>query len=196
MLTAIQNSDREGIRSYTINLENSNKGCYISNFLAYLDIEKSGNIQLSLNIPQEIQTVEIMKEYQGEYELFRKFSPGNQSLFKFKDDDLFPGLSTYFTKLEVANGNEYYSDTLSFFYTDKNTIIVFPNPVMDDYVNILNDYPGSTLRLINENGAFISQYEIESTLDFIDISNLRKGLYLFQLWHENKVVGSGKIIKL
>ncbi len=186
----------EGNKTFTINVENKNAGCYLTNFLVFLDQNDVANIQLNLNVPFQIEEVIISKEFQQSTETFQQFSPGNQSAFLFEDKDLKPGIYYYSTELKINSGETIYSDTLSLFYTDNNTVIAFPNPVQDNFVNILNNYPGGILQLINSKGSVVKAYDLVNIIEPIELTGLEKGVYLFRIIYDDKVVNSGRIVRL
>lgn len=185
-----------GLKSYTINYKNINKGCYLDNFLAFLDVDKFANIQLTVNVPDDIEEISIYKKSKEALALYNRFPPEGKNNFTFQDYDLVPGRYSYFTQLSLKNGKSIYSDTLNLYYTDEKTVIVFPNPVKDDFVRILNDYSGAILYLIDDKGRFIKQYDLVNTLDDLDLSGLRQGVYIFRIFFDGNAVNSGKIIRL
>ena len=182
------------LRSYTLNTENASKGCYLDGFLAFIDINKQANIQLSLNAPWDIEEVKIMKQYHEKIAPLQLFKPDARS-YEFKDDELKPGYTSYWTELSLSGGGSVFSDTLGLFYTDQNTVIVFPNPVQEDFISVLNEFPGGTLQLYSEKGALIKEYELEYVVEDLDLTGLTAGVYLFRIAHEGRFVNSGKIIR-
>lgn len=186
----------DGLKSFTINAENKNAGCYLTSFLAFLDVDGIGNIRLSLNVPFQIDEVIINKEFEQSSEVFQQFSPGNQSDFIFEERDLTPGIYYYSTELKINSGETIYSDTLSMFYTDDNTVIAFPNPVEDNFVNILNSYPGGIFQLLDTKGSVIKNYDLVNIVEPIELTGLEKGVYLFRIIYEDKVVNAGRIVRL
>ena len=186
----------EGLKSFAINIENKNTGCYLTDFLVLLDEDGVANIRLGLNVPFQIDEVVINKEFQLSSEVFQQFIPGNQPSFLFKDDDLTPGIYYYSTQLKTMNGELINSDTLSLFYTDDNTAIAFPNPVEGNVVNILNNYPGGVLQIVDSKGAVIKNYDLVNTVEPIELAGITKGVYIYRILFEDKVVNSGRIIRL
>ena len=191
-----QKDGLEGLKSFSINAENQNAGCYITSFLALLDVDGVGNVRLTLNVPFQIEEVIINKEFEQSSSVFQQFSPGNQSSFVFEDRELSPGIYYYSTQLQTNSGEIIYSDTLSLFYTDDNTVIAFPNPVEDNFVNILNNYPGGTLQLLDTKGALIKNYDLVNIVESIELTGLEKGVYVFKIIYKDKIVNSGRIVRL
>lgn len=185
-----------GIRSYAIDYGNQNAGCYLRSFLALLEPGDYVSIDLSVNLPGDIEEVIIYKEFQEGLEIFQQFSPGTENLFDFQDYDLEPGRYVYTVQLNLKNGDVITSDSIEVFYTDKNTVMAFPNPVTYNTVNILNNYPGGTLQLINAKGEVINTFELVNTVENIDLTGFQKGMYLYRIMYEDKVVASGRIIRL
>lgn len=186
----------EGSKSFTINVENKNAGCYLTNFLVFLDQDDIANIQLSLNVPYQINEVIISKEFLHTTKIFKQFSPGNQSNYLLEDSELKPGIFYYSTQIETLNGETILSDTLSLVYTDDKTVIAFPNPVQSNFINILNNYPGGILQLLDAKGAVIKNYDLVNIIEPIDLTGLEKGIYIFRIIYEDKVVNSGRIVRL
>lgn len=191
-----QTGGLEGLKSFSINVENKNAGCYLTSFLAFLDMDGVGNIKLSLNLPFQIDEVFITKEFQESSSIFQQFSPGNQSDFIFEDRVLNPGIYYYSTELKINSGETIYSNTLSLFYTDDDTIIAFQNPVEGNFVNILNNYPGGIFQLLDAKGSVIKNYDLVNIVEPIELTELEKGVYIFRIIYEDKVVNSGRIVRL
>ena len=187
---------RTGLRSYAINYEDNNKGCYLNNFLAFLAEDGLVKVQLSVNLPQDIGEITIRKEQYGSGQMFVEFQPGSTSYFEFEDEDIRPGQLAYSTQLILNKGTVIHSDTLSLFFTDENTVIVFPNPTYEDFVSVLNDFPGGSLQLLDSKGTFVRTYELVNMVDHIDLTGLRSGTYLFRILYKGETVYSGKMIRM
>lgn len=193
----LQSENLQGLRSFAVNYEDRNQGCYLTNFLAFLNIDGSATIQLSVNVPFDIERVEILKEFDGIQNSFHEFVPGKETSFEFQDIDLRPGRYTYQAQLKLASGEIILSDALSLFYTDKSTVIAFPNPVInDDFINILNDYIGGILQLVDNRGNFIKDYDLVSAVEELDLTGINKGTYHYRIIHEERIVDTGRIIRL
>lgn len=187
----------EGLRSFSVNYENRNQGCYITNFLAFLDTEDFINIELSINVPFEIEQISIWRLSDGTSEIFKLFSTTNEVSFSFEDHNLKPGQYTYYADLLLNDGRHILSNEHSLFYTDKSTVFAFPNPVInDDFLNILNDYPGGSLQLIDGKGTFVKSFELVNTVEEINLYGLKKGLYTYRIIFESEIVHSGRISRL
>ena len=195
-LKPVQTPGMDGLRSYAVNYENRNQGCYITNFLAYLDADPFVNIRLSVNVPHEIQSIVILKAFRGVQEVWQQFSPGGNTFFAFEDHDLMPGMYSYTAQLTLQDGRVVPSETISLYYTEGNTIIVFPNPVQDNFVNIVNVYPDGEFQLIDMKGSFVRSYVLGNYVDTLDLTGLTQGIYLFRIIYDGRIVNSGKIIVL
>ena len=187
----------EGLRSFSLNYENGKKGCYITNFLANLDVEDFINIVLNVNVPYQIDQITIFRESDQGIEIYKQFAPINQTNFLFEDHNLKPGFYTYYAELKLTDGNVINSSRQSLFYTDKSTVISFPNPVLaDGILNILNDYPGGLLQLIDSKGNFIKSFDLVNTVEEINLYGLKKGIYIYHIIFENQIVHTGRLARL
>jgi len=192
----IQANGLKSLQSFTIDVINRNQGCFLTNFLVFLDPDGFANIQMDVNVPYEINEITILKTFHSTENVLEQFSPGSETHFSIEDNDLTPGNYQYSTQLLLNNGATIFSDTLTLFYTDDKTVIVYPNPVQADFVNILNAFPGGKLQLINQQGQTIKYYDLVNMVEPIDLVGISKGVYVFRILFEEKIVSSGKIIRL
>jgi hypothetical protein len=187
----------EGLRSFATNYSNQSKGCYLESFFVRLADDAFADISMEVNAPYEIDNISIMKSHDNEVETIQSFNPGAEREFLFTDAYTKAGVYFYNTELLLQNGGLIRSDTLEIYYTSEENVVVFPNPLVDeDYINILNDNTGGQIHLIDSQGNQVVSFDLVSNIETLDLSELRKGVYLFRVVHEGRIVSSGKIVRL
>lgn len=75
-----------------------------------------------------------------------------------------------------------------------NTIKVFPNPSTGELIVLSADEREKELKVCNTNGKEVFRIRFNEERQFIDLSGLPKGLYLFQVFSENEPVDQIKIV--
>ncbi|MCB0497331.1 MAG: S8 family peptidase [Cyclobacteriaceae bacterium] len=191
-----QSTHFEGLRSYAINYANQNKGCYLTNFLATLNVNNFVTIELSINVPYEIDEITIFKTFENKTTTLELFTPGNSTYFNILDYDLEPGQQTYKAELKLLDGSVISSQEISLFYTDENTVSAFPNPTNNNFINILNAYPGGSVQLIGSSGKILQSFDLINTVEPIDLTGIEPGVYVYKVLFDNKIVAGGRFIKL
>jgi hypothetical protein len=101
-------------------------------------------------------------------------------------------------------GNVFYVDDLSFVYDtppgikdnpEISTFKIYPNPVKDDLNILTQSREEAIIKIYNANGVMVKQLSMNKNLTTITISDLPKGLYLYQITDRNEnIPGSGKFI--
>ncbi len=190
------NDTIEGARSTTVNVNNSNKGCYLSYFSASLSNTGIVNISLGINAPWDIESIQITRSREGKDEVIGDFSSVLKKNYFWTDTDLIPGSYTYQAKITLLNGDVIDSERIQVYYTNENTVIYFPNPVVNDYVNVLSDLPGGEIHVFDSQGKLIVQRDIVANVETVDLTGYGKGIYLFQIHYNGQHITTGKIMKL
>ena len=145
----------------------------------------------------EINNISIIRNFYGTEKIIEQFSPENTKNFEFEDHDLISGKYIYTAELTLDNGSKITSDSLSLFFADSKTVIAFPNPVQNgDFINILNDYTGGVLQLVDNKGNLVREYDLVSLVESLDLVGLNKGNYYFRIIFEDRIVSTGKIVKV
>ena len=186
----------DGLRSFAVNYTNQNKGCYLTNFLVNITNENLTTLELSVNVPYQIEEIVIYKSYQNEPRTsLEQLVPDSRTVYGFLDYNLKPGKHTYQAELFLKNGSSVLSEEITLFYTNENITIVFPNPVSGNTINVLNDFSGGTLQLLNSTGQFIKSYDLVNTVEPLDLTGVEPGMYLYRIVFENNEVATGRFIR-
>lgn len=185
----------KGNKSFTVNVTNQNAGCYLTNFLVNLASDNTVEISLNINVPSQISTVKIIKLYQNNEVVLEAFNPTNTS-YLFKDYDVKPGISNYYAEITTLGNELMRSEILPIYFANESSDVIFPNPSTDDFINIITAYSGGTLQLLNEQGAFLKNYELVNIIETLDLTGNPPGVYLYRIYFNGSVVSSGRFLKL
>ena len=77
-----------------------------------------------------------------------------------------------------------------------STIILYPNPTSSSVnVELGEGVRATDIRLFNAFGQLISTTNVNSTVTAIDLSQLPNGIYFVQIFNENKLITTGKVVR-
>ncbi len=71
---------------------------------------------------------------------------------------------------------------------------IYPNPT-SDFITILQEFQNSKVAIYNVSGSLISQQEMTSRNNVIDVQNLKNGMYFIKITNDRGKSISKKIIK-
>jgi len=79
---------------------------------------------------------------------------------------------------------------------DENSFRIFPNPATSNFVKVKSELPMFMISIYGLNGELISQSQVSnSTLSYLDVSELEAGTYIILIEHE-KGVAKQKFVKI
>ncbi len=184
-------------KSPTIQYTNQGALCYINLFEALRYDDQHVSLQLNLSTWLDIDHVTLYKTAAGQRTVFDTFVPERKTQFDWTDAALLPDSMIYEAEVTLANGATIRSGRSGVWIETKGRAELFPNPVTDNgQVTILSEGDGVSIRVIDDLGrTMLTQTLLERT-ETIDLSGVKKGLYLLQLFNINgKPTWSGRIIK-
>ncbi|MFD2587514.1 S8 family peptidase [Croceitalea marina] len=187
-------NDGKGLRSNTINIEDSGVQCYFRGFIALLNDDNEVDLALSLSTGINIERIDFVKTIAGQDFIINSYSDGFEDLVVTDTDSiLVPGNNRYRAEIILANGNIVQTDEVELFIPDKNELILFPNPIENGFdLNFTSQ--GSKFQILDMTGKVIVQDSVLSIQDFIGI-NLSAGIYIFHMVDENnKTIAAKKLI--
>lgn len=77
-----------------------------------------------------------------------------------------------------------------------STITLYPNPTSSDVnVALSNGVRATEIRLFNTVGQLISTTNVHETVTVLHLSELPNGIYFVQIYNDNKLVTTGKVVK-
>jgi hypothetical protein len=112
------------------------------------------------------------------------------SSYSYQFSNLISGNNYYKLKMIDKDGSYQYSSVVTVFYAKTNEVTIFPNPTKDFvtvYIGGTTSNTIITIRLLDNSGKECYKTNYVTSLNTIDIRNLRKGLYLI------KVIGKDKL---
>ncbi len=187
-------NDGKGLRSNTINIEDSGVQCYFRGFIALLNDDNEVDLALSLSTGINIERIDFVKTIAGQDFIINSYSDRFEDLVVTDTDSiLVPGNNRYRAEIILTNGNIVQTDEVELFIPDKNELILFPNPVENGFdLNFTSQ--GSKFQILDMTGKVIVQDSVLSIQDFIGI-NLSAGIYIFHVVDENnKTIAAKKLI--
>ncbi|HEY8936398.1 MAG TPA: S8 family serine peptidase [Cyclobacteriaceae bacterium] len=186
-----------GLKSETINYSNQGALCYINLFDAQRYEDDRITLQLTLSSLLNIDRIIIYKIIAGDTTQLTSESSNsfvlNNTLY---DKNLVSGEMQYMAEVVLSNGVHIKSDIHSVFIEQKGKVVLFPNPIYDDELNVLSEGEGLRVVIINLLGDALISRNLISTLDKIDTTLLIPGLYILELLRNNTVLDSKKFLKL
>jgi len=185
------------IKSPTIQYTNQGALCYINLFEALRQDNEHVSIQLNLSTWLNIDHVTIYKTAANQRKAFTTFKPGQKVQFDWTDASLLPDSMIYEAEVTLTNGAIIRSDKSGVWIETKGKAELFPNPVTDNgLVTILSEGNGVSARVTDDLGRTMLTQTLFERTETIDLSKVKKGLYILQLLNvEGKVTWSSRIVK-
>lgn len=184
-----------GTKSYAFNYELQATGCYINSFIVN---NNSGNAFITLNLGTLYLVDSISFEIKTALEFQTIYSASNNGglAYEYTYKLLHEGVSYFRTRITLSNGKTIYSEVQSLLFLHPGDYLVAPNPVRRD--ELLHIYSGeatnATLIIVDASGRRILSKQISSVYEFIDISKLSVGIYLYEIRKEGIRKFAGKFI--
>lgn len=108
-----------------------------------------------------------------------------------------PSSNTTFNPNEGSNSNTAAASNLESLELEETTVLIFPNP-FSQYATVRIEGPISNrlmFRLYDATGKMVQMIEIEGQRGFqIERGNLLRGMYLYQIESEGKLIDAGKLL--
>jgi hypothetical protein len=187
-------SNLTGVRSYTLNYTNQGVGCYLVNFIA--DKEENRSIlQFSLSSLLNVRSIELEKLKAGIYQPITSFASSAMYDYRLYDSLLTAGINTYRVKIVFTDGRVIYSQPESVFHFPVSDFILFPNPVTaNQYLNILSTDPdGVSIRFFGMDGRMLLEKKVNDSPQKIPIT-FSPGIYILEIIKEGKRKDVKKLI--
>lgn len=184
-----------GIKSYTFNYNTQGAGCYISNFLADINVNKNALLQLTLGTTYNVTTAQFQELTLTGWVTIQTVQPVNNATISYEDLTLHNGVNTYRASVTLSNGTILYSTTASVYFFGNNTFVMFPNPVRQyQTLTILsNNFTTNTLQIYDITGRKVMEKEISNVQENISVARLGKGIYIVIILNNNQKLFTGKL---
>ncbi|GAA4840009.1 S8 family peptidase [Algivirga pacifica] len=184
----------EGRRSDTQDYRQQGVGCYLDNFLGKLNEWEQASLQLKINGLAEIDQVIVYKQYGTEQTQLLALDQIESGVIDILDQKLRPGVSRYFATVTLMDATTFYSDTVNIPFTNATTTLLYPNPVTDAYINILQPTTGSELLLYTLEGILLLRQPLYGKENIVDLQGVPSGLLLYRIVQEDQVLKQGKLV--
>lgn len=117
----------------------------------------------------------------------------------FLEQDPDNGVNSYRLLIYFSNGEKVMSEIQTAYYVKSSNFIVYPNPVSqtDDLrVHAKEIKPEAIITFFNLQGQELSSFPVPNVRNYIDVSFLREGLYLYRITDKDEQLSQGKVLKL
>ncbi|MEQ9304954.1 MAG: S8 family peptidase [Marinoscillum sp.] len=185
-----------GARNLSVNYSFQGAFCYLNFFTVQRVDEHSVGIILNLSSSINIKSIEILKFHNDQELVLDAISPEGRTDFTFYDVDLDPGTMSYAAVLHFEDGSTLESGYTSILIEKSNEVTFFPNPSPETYINILSSGEAVQLEVTDRGGRLVLEHTIREQVDFINIEELRAGLYFYRILKDGSPVETGKFVKL
>ena len=151
-------------------------------------------------------------EQDGIHAKFKLSSGGEEIIFSNEDGSIIDSLtygeqSTNVAYARVPNGTGDFvfqiptfnktNDITGVFDPENNPFNIYPNPVSDQLNIELSEINNNGIvKVLDQNGQTVLQKNITSQSGALNISNLKSGLYIIQVYSEKKLLGNKKFVIL
>ncbi|MEO7049844.1 MAG: S8 family serine peptidase [Ferruginibacter sp.] len=175
--------NKNAVKSYTINYTTQGVDCYISNLLADLINDNNARLQLSIGTTYLISKIVFQKLESNTYTTLQEITNINGLDYAVTDVSLHKGQNSYRVAIYLRNGKIIYSDLVSVLYFKNDTVIIYPNPVINGnsiFIE-LKDLNNQVITLADITGRVVFQ-KISSSTEFILPANFVKGVYILTVY--------------
>ncbi|MBO0360972.1 S8 family serine peptidase [Hymenobacter sp. BT186] len=171
-----------GTRSITLDLANTGLNCYIRSFVPRQVVADTVQLQLELGSTFRLQSVELQRREQGEFQPIQTIRSAFTLSTTFTDLTAATGRNEYRVRLQDTNGRVFYSQTEAAYLVRPNDLLVFPVPVVvGEPLRVVGE-PGVPLHLhlFDSLGRLVRETTVEGTINDFDTNGLRAGVYMLR----------------
>ncbi len=185
----------EGIKSYTFNYKQQQVDCYINGFFA--DPSGTKNARLTLQLGTLFGVAKIVFEKRtatGFTDIKTLTSFNNKEIITLEAAT--GGLNSYRARVELLNGQVYYTQTESVYIFDGQSFYLFPNPLRPgaSLRLLADDFDDTVIRLYDVLGRKVAEQKIDQYLNEIKLPLLQSGIYYAILYKSGNRILSQTII--
>lgn len=184
-----------GVNGRAFDFELQGVQCYFINFLAFLSSDDIANITLNLSTSINVNQVILERSANNTTTIIETFNaPFNNLTLTSEDREIENNTNSYQATIILDDGSRISTEVIDISFPDKNTLILFPNPVNSgDDLNIISNGNNQPYEIIELNGKVITNGIIPFSNSGIEI-NLPTGLYIFRTLMNNKTFLTKKFI--
>lgn len=175
-----------GPKSFTVNY---NQGeCYIKSFLPQLLVTDSVAFSVALSTTYGLESVSLQKLENGIFKTVQTMSSVKQLNLNFSDLTPQPGRNNY--RVQVVNNQQkaFYSQTEGVFFTQRQFIQVFPNPVTrgNDLNIVIASDAEARIEVFDPLGRIVKTLNESGVIKTIPTTGLVAGVYLVRVQSSGK----------
>jgi hypothetical protein len=193
---APQFGTRPGKRGVTQYYKSLGVGCYSRSFTASLT-DDSPVLTIELSTTYNVNRVRFERRVDGNYVAFDDLVVNNALSYSVIDKDFVAGVLEYRAVIILDDGREIITDPATLLLVNKDTFLIYPNPVstgLSQHLNVLTDGKDVRLEVFDGNGKAVAAYDIVGMLFLVDVSDLAPGLYLYRFSRKGKIVKTGRCV--
>lgn len=172
-------------RSNTASLRAAGLNCYIQSFIPRQAVADTVRLTLTLSSLYRLQAIHLQRRNPatGNFETISSRQPVGQLRLEFVDLTAAPGVNQYRIWGQNAAGGSFYSGPETVLVVRRAELLVYPMPVRAGEPLYVAAEPGATLRLqlYDALGRLWRAAEADGTINTLDTSGLRPGLYLLRV---------------
>ncbi len=187
----------EGARSYTFNYTQQQVDCYISGFIADPVGTSQARLSLQLGTLYRVSNIVFEKLTANGFIPIQTISPvGSKQIIITTEAN--KGLTIFRARIELVNGQIYYTNQEQVIQFAGQSYYVFPNPVKQGAALRLlaEDTDDTVFMLYDLQGRMITTYKINGLLNQITLPLLQKGIYYYTITKSSVRMLSQKLIVL
>ena len=187
---------KAALTSSTYDYKNQGVSCYYSSFLASLTEDFDAQLSLNLSTFYNVDKIIFEEHANGTFVTLNETVAGKNLSYEYFDRTLQSGVSRYRASILLKNGNLIQTDTATIFYADRNTFVVFPNPLSPstEDLQVLTDGDELMISFYDITGKIVKTQELHGTLFKFSVGDLSNGLYLYKIFRGANAVASGRLV--
>ncbi|RZS67194.1 S8 family peptidase [Pseudobacter ginsenosidimutans] len=187
---------KTGQKSFTFDYTTQGVGCYIKNFLAFLQETDRASITAELGSLYQVKQLVLEKLGSGSARSLQTIDFPSVNSYQWEDDQLLQGENNYRLRIELATGQFIYSEPEKILVVKDGNYLVWPNPVATNsgvWVHA-KDFSEAVIGLYNAHGQLLKQQALVNFPQWLPVAGLKSGLYYVIIRKEGKTVGRSSVL--
>lgn len=194
---APQYNGRKGLSSILMDYAAQAASCYVNLFNAIRHDFETVRLQLYLSTLYNVKEVAVYRLTNETRQLIFASAPTEPSLEWFDKNLVLSGVMRYQAEVVLQDGSVILSEVAEVHIYEKHTAVVYPNPLFTGVdLTVLSDGTGQIFRLVDGSGRIVKEVQLEFMEESLTLDALVPGLYFFQLVEGERVIDTGKLVKL
>lgn len=194
-IAPIMSDDQIGLRSPLLFLDFQSGSCFVQQFFARLEVDQ---VQLDLNLgtTQEISQIHWERKGTNGFEILAVENIILSTALTYLDRSPIEGPNLYRARVVLVDGSNILSDEQLILYVRQGRYLVAPNPIEWGFEIIVEGpiQEGSTFELVDTQGRIVSVNVLDVSYKLIPTDQLPRGIYLFRIKNQGKLIEKGKLL--